>query len=124
MQVIFEMGVDTKVTKDSIVKFENSTCLATKNGTHFVITSKYNECNTQIGETSDDIVFSNRVIVDPNTGSTVQRLKDTEHVYPVACLLRKENVVVSGQYNYTGIIIIIIIIIESPPHLTRFFVIL
>ena len=102
MQVIFEMGVDTKVTKDSIIKFENSTCVATKNGTHFTITSRFNECNTQIGETPDDIVFSNRVIVDPNTGSTIQRLKDVEHVYPVACLLRKENIVVSGQYNYTG----------------------
>ena len=103
MKVTFQIGVDTKVFENSTIKFENSSCQAVKQGSNFVITTNFNDCNTKIGETVDDIVFSNRVIVDPNTGNNIiQRLDDVEHVYPVACLLKKENIVVSGKYNLSG----------------------
>ena len=107
MTVTLGINSDPKVFNHSIIIFENTNCTATlKNDTHFLITSQYHECNTQIGETKDDIVFSNRVIVDPNNlkpDALIQRLEHTEHVYPVNCLLRKENVVETNVgYNFTG----------------------
>ena len=106
MTITLTIDSDPKVYNSSIIKFENTNCNATTNGTHFFITSQYNECNTKIGETTEDIVFSNRVLVDPNNlkeNDIIERLENTEHIYPVNCLLRKENVVVVDPgYNLTG----------------------
>jgi len=107
MKVTLEIGIDQKVTNNSIITFENTNCTAVKNRTHFTVASTYDACNTRVANTSGDIVFSNRVVVDPNTikpNAVIERFEHVTHVFAVNCLLRKENILATdSNYSLTGI---------------------
>ena len=99
MTIYFKKDHDIKVTQTSIINFNGTSCTTTRNETHFILTSPYDECGIELYSRNNHIIFTALVHIDPNnTGSgIIEREHNLGIVQTFNCLFNDSRELTTGM---------------------------